>query len=74
LKPDGSSRAIRCFCDWGPRFYGISVADNCNTNTNSYTSFIGSSYINDTGLGATTLLTGALNFKVQEIEVFAITG
>jgi hypothetical protein len=48
------------------------VADNCNTNTSSYTN-LGSAYVNDTGITGTTVFTGEQYFTVKEIEVFTIT-
>jgi hypothetical protein len=67
-------RALDCSSEeWGPVFGSdISVYDDCNTNTESYTRlwFV---YTNDTGLSGETVFTGSEYFKVKEIEVFEIT-
>jgi hypothetical protein len=73
LKADNKERAIICYCHWGPFFGagGISVSDNCNENTKSWTS-LGGSYTNDTGLEVYIVFTGSKYFQVEEIEVFEI--
>jgi hypothetical protein len=68
-----ASYAIYSQSNYGPTFGGFDlyVADNCNTNTSSYTS-LGTGYVNDTGITATAVFTGEQFFMVKEIEVFAI--
>jgi hypothetical protein len=68
--------AILCDSRYGPRFgrgWDIGVSDDCNTNTNSYTS-LGRSYTNDTGLDAEVVFTGSVKFQVKEIEIFEVIG
>jgi phosphopantetheinyl transferase (holo-ACP synthase) len=72
LKPEEKGKAIICNFEYGPRFYGITVANNCNANTNSVT-YVGLSYMNDSGLDGKVLFAGSFNFQVKEIEVFEIT-
>jgi hypothetical protein len=72
LKAEKQNQAILCSCSYGPCFWDISVSDNCNANAAS-SSFLGRSYVNDTGLDGNTVLTGSENFTVKEIEVFEIT-
>jgi hypothetical protein len=72
LKAEEKDRPIYCGSDRGPHFCDIGVLDNCNANTNNWTS-LGSSYTNDTGLDGKTFFTGLLKFQVKEIEVFEIT-
>jgi hypothetical protein len=50
----------------------ICVVDGCNEHSNNYTRFCGS-YINDTELEARIVLDGEYHFRVQKIEVFAIS-
>jgi hypothetical protein len=50
----------------------ISVYDNCNKNTNSYTSYFGDEYESVSGTREGDFLTGAVKFTVKEIEVFEI--
>jgi hypothetical protein len=71
LKPEMKHRALHCDSKWGPCFSGIDVSDNCNTNAESHT-YLGWTYINDTGLDPKRLFTGSEKFKVKEIEVFEI--
>jgi hypothetical protein len=71
LKAEMKDRAIKCYSSYGPHFWDIDVADNCNANTDSGSS-IGFSYANHTGLGGAKILTGSCHFIVQEIEVFEI--
>jgi hypothetical protein len=73
LKAEEKEVAIYCDSDCGPCFCDIGVDDNCNANTNSWTSDFGNSYTNDTGLDRETFLTGSRCFQVKEIEVFEIT-
>jgi hypothetical protein len=72
LKPEKKALTIWCPSDWGPCFGDISVHDNCNANTYSFTS-LGSSYTNSTGIEGKAFFTGSQNFTVNEIEVFEIT-
>jgi hypothetical protein len=74
LKPECKGKAIRCDSSRGPE-YGVgclSVLDNCNINTKSYSSCLGDEYINDTGLNGNVVLAGTAPFMVKEIEVFEI--
>jgi hypothetical protein len=64
--------AINCDHRLGPSFVGISVANDCNANTQSSTADFGMSYINNTGLKGSTFFTGSPTFEVNEIEVFEI--
>jgi hypothetical protein len=73
LKPEKRKEAIQCWFAWGPNFCDIGVYDNCNANTDSYTSHFGDHYTNDTGLDGKTFFTGSGGFRVKEIEVFEIT-
>jgi hypothetical protein len=78
LKAEKKYLAIYCDSDWGPCFPGgILVLNNCDTQADSYASYFGAVYINDTGLGGeppnNTFLTGSEYFRVKEIEVFEIT-
>jgi hypothetical protein len=72
LKAEMKHRAIECDSEWGPWFCGMRVSDNCNANTESYTS-LGIAYTNDTGLHDNRVFTGSESFRVKEIEVFEIT-
>jgi hypothetical protein len=72
LNPAKKHQAIYCDSTCGPRFYDITVNDNCNANTNSYT-YLGTAYTNDTELNGYTVFTGSSTFQVKEIEVFEIT-
>jgi hypothetical protein len=73
LKTKGKPVAIDCNAEHGPCFSDIDVSNNCNANTDSSTYFFGFAYTNDTGLYGKTFFTGALFFKVKEIEIFKIT-
>jgi hypothetical protein len=73
LKAEAMHRAIVCNSDWGPHLYDILVVNNCDANTDSYTSRFGSTYGNDTGEDGETFFTGSQQFRVREIEVFEIT-
>jgi hypothetical protein len=73
LKAEMKDQAIWCDSGFGPDIYDISVSDNCNANTDSYTTHFGSSYTNDAGLDGETFFTGSKGFQVKEIEVFEIT-
>jgi hypothetical protein len=60
---------------YGPTFGGghdIYVADNANSNSNSYTN-VGHAYQLPAGQNAQTFLTGARNFEAAEMEVFRVT-
>jgi hypothetical protein len=72
LKADWKHLAIICDFQRGPYFCGIGVSNNCDTNANSGT-YLGSAYINDTGLDEKVVFTGSHSFQVKEIEVFEIT-
>jgi hypothetical protein len=50
----------------------IAVCGDWNANNWSHT-FLGNSYINDTGVDGDEFFTGSQSFKVNEIEVFEIT-
>jgi hypothetical protein len=78
LKKNFRNRAIFCGCYGGPEFgigcdgYGdIAIRDQCNTNVMNSSS-LGGSYINDTNVDGTILLSGESHFLVKEIEVFEI--
>jgi hypothetical protein len=71
LKAEKKDRAIYCDSEWGPRFYGIAVSDDCNANTDSF-SCLGETYKNNIGLHGGTFLTRLFDFTVKEIEVFEI--
>jgi hypothetical protein len=90
LMADQKDVAIFCDSERGPCFgEDMAVADNCNANTDSYTSLgwaygncnantesrtnFGDAYANDTGRDGRTVFTGSRTFKVKEIEVFEIT-
>jgi hypothetical protein len=72
LRPEEEERAIVCDSKCGPGFDDLSVSDNCNANTNSYTYFFGDTYLNDTQLKGETVFAGSGAFQVKEIEVFEI--
>jgi hypothetical protein len=75
LKVEEKDQAIYCDSEYGPGFgypRDISVNNNCNANTSSWTCLRGS-YTNDTGLAAGIVFTGSENFQVTEIEVFEFT-
>jgi hypothetical protein len=71
LQEEEKSRAIVCNSEWGPDFWNIYVADQCNDNMDSG-SYLGSSYVNDTGVDGNTFFTGAKHFQVKEIEVIEV--
>jgi hypothetical protein len=73
LKAGENGRAVNCTSRWGPSFVDITVFDNNNANTDSYTRYFGSAYTNDTGLRGPTFFTGSEHFKLKEIEVFEVT-
>jgi hypothetical protein len=72
LKAEQTNRAISCRSAYGPSFYDIGVKNNCNANSDSYTS-LGWSYTNDTGVCADTFFTGSRHFQAKDVEVFEIT-
>jgi hypothetical protein len=70
-----TGRTICCNGSYGPYFGSNAdfvVYDSCNANNSSYTN-LGASFVNDTGIDGRQVFTGEFNFKVKEIEVFAIT-
>jgi hypothetical protein len=73
LKAEKKQFAIFCHSERGPCFgdNDMRVRDNCNASTLSYT-YLGFSYINDTGLAEDIVFTGSHYFQVKEIEVFEI--
>jgi hypothetical protein len=73
LKDDWKHQAICCDSKRGPCLGSdLVVLNSCDTNTHSST-FLGSSYINDTRLDGRVVLTDSEHFQVKEIEVFEIT-
>jgi hypothetical protein len=76
LKPEKKEYAIYAHSSCCPIFGGghdLRVHSQCNTNTNSYTHYIGHTYTNNSGVANDKLFTGSTHFKVKEIEVFEIT-
>jgi hypothetical protein len=71
LKPDNQRGAISCVQGCGPHFCDMSISNNCNENTKSFTT-LGNWYVNDTGVDGNVLFAGSEHFKVEEIEVFEI--
>ena len=67
------SNAIQQHSSYGPTFgggYDIHIANNANSNTNSYTSF-GQTYSVPSGVqGQNTILAGTYTFTPDEVEVF----
>jgi hypothetical protein len=78
LKAEEKHKAIECDSECGPAFGGgfggcdIVAQDNCNENTDSWTS-LGITYTNDTGLDNEIVFTGSQYFQVKKIEIFEIT-
>jgi hypothetical protein len=74
LKAQEKASAIGCDSTWGPHFGEgcISVSDNCNTSTDSHTFNFGDQYDSVSGGQEKDFLTGAVSFRVKEIEVFEI--
>jgi hypothetical protein len=67
--------AIYCSLGYGPVFgsgHDICVANDSDANMRSRTNLC--SYANNTGCDPHQFFTGAAFFRVQEIEVFQITG
>jgi hypothetical protein len=73
LKAEKRHEAIYCRSSRGPCFYGLSVCDNCNSNSGNWAGVWDDGYTNDIGLRGSTLFAGSSYFQVQEIEVFEIT-
>jgi hypothetical protein len=71
-KADASRRIRTTLCGCGPHFYDICIWDNCNANTDIFTSSFGRRFTNDTGLDGTMFFTSSGNFQVKETEVFEI--
>ena len=69
------TRVIRHYSSYGPTFGGghdIHIANNANSNTNSYTDF-GNSYSVPSGVqDKTTILAGTYKFTPDEVEVFCL--
>ena len=67
------SYAIYKYSGYGPTFgvgRDIYIANNANSNTNSYTAF-GSTYSAPSGVqNRLTILAGTYNFTPDEVEVF----
>jgi hypothetical protein len=77
LKPDRKQFAIYCNAVAGPVFgcypAEFSIKENCQIEGGcTYAGRLGTTYVNDTGLTAETILTSAWAFTVKEIEVFEI--
>jgi hypothetical protein len=54
----------------------IGITDNCDSHNNSHNRGFGipqSSFVNDTGLPGSTLLTGEEIFTVKEFEIFEVS-
>jgi hypothetical protein len=73
LKAEKKDKAICCTSTRGPHFSDIVLFNECNANTDSFTSIFGIHYTNDTGLDGMKFFTGSEYFRVKEIEVFEIT-
>jgi hypothetical protein len=68
--------AIVCRGLYGPVFGSgndLLVANNGDVNSGSHT-YLGGSYVNDTGRDRGKFFTGAQSFRVSEVEVFQVTG
>ena len=73
--PTNPSKAIYRYLGYGPLFGGfdIYIANNANSNTNSYTSF-GTSYSVPSGVqDRRTILAGTYFFSPDEVEVFYLS-
>jgi len=67
------SHAIYRSSSYGPSFGGghdISIKNNANSNTNSYTNFGGSYSVPSGVQGQYTILAGSRYFTPDEVEVF----
>jgi hypothetical protein len=74
LKLSQVQYAIHCSSSWGPRFGAgcdLDISDQSNANGSSYSSF-DYSYENRTEYEKTTVLAGASNVALKEIEVFSV--
>ena len=74
LKSERQQYAIYCHCDRGPVFGGgldLKVSNNANTNTLSYSQFLGNTYECPPGQ-QDTFFTGSRNFTVTDYEVFGL--
>jgi hypothetical protein len=71
LREEKKQWAAVCTAGKGPDFYDITISDNCNVNTRSFT-YLGVVYTNDTGLDSDIVFTGSQYFQVEEVEVFEI--
>jgi hypothetical protein len=74
LKSNQVQCAIYCQSSYGPTFGGghdFRIYDQSNANSSSYSNF-DYSYENRTGYEKTTVLAGAYNFTVKELEVFSV--
>jgi hypothetical protein len=71
-----TGKAIFCDAALGPTFGGcpadLCVANQADTNANSFTSGFGSVYANDSGIDGETVFTGGSHFATREIEVFEV--
>jgi hypothetical protein len=75
LGRDGRANAIYNQSTYGPLFgsgHDLCIHNQCNAFNSSSTN-LGYSYTNDSGIPGNSVLTGAANFVVEEIEVFEIT-
>jgi hypothetical protein len=73
--------AIYCDEEQGPVFgveADITVRARCNERRTNFARYFGNTFLNDTGIGGppgmSMFLSGALDFLVNEIEVFEIKG
>jgi hypothetical protein len=75
LRDNQRAKAICCRRSAGPIFggYDIYIADQCNEDASSYSNWFGYSYENRTCIDGKTFFAGKQFFKVDEIEVFAVT-
>ena len=76
VKSGGQSNAMYCYSTYGPTFGGghdLYICSNCNTANSNYSNFPYSyecpNYVNN---GNSDYLAGGYNFKVEEIEVYAV--
>jgi hypothetical protein len=74
LKSERAQSGIYCRADYGPTFGGghdFCVGVLGNSSAPNYSNF-GHSYNNDTGRPDPSFLTGARDFTIKELEVFAV--
>jgi hypothetical protein len=74
FKQKQAEYAIDDNASYGPIFgngYDIIVYDQCQSSTRSYSN-VGTTYVNDTEIAATQVLTGSQYFTVKEIEVVEV--